>query len=178
LRRPVGARRAIARYNPAVSEPRRLLFVCLGNIIRSPLAEHLFRHLAGQAGLDHKYQVDSAGTGAWHVGESPDARMRRTAARHGLPYDGSARQVRLSDFDRFDLILAMDDDNRQELQARARKPEQRAKIRLLRDFDPASPRGASVPDPYYDGDEGFEETYRVVEAGVRGLLQALESGRA
>ncbi len=103
--------------------------------------------------------------------------MRRTAARHGLNYDGAARQVRLSDLDRFDLILAMDTDNRQELLDRARTPEQRAKIRLLRDFDPASPRNASVPDPYYDGDEGFEKTYRVVEAGVRGLLQALESGR-
>lgn len=160
-----------------MSEPRRLLFVCLGNIIRSPLAENLFRHLAEQSGLDHKYEVDSAGTGAWHVDEPPDARMRRTAAGHGLRYDGAARQVRLSDLDRFDLILAMDTDNQQELLSRARRPEQRRKIRLLREFDSASPRDASVPDPYYDGDEGFEETYRVVEAGVRGLLQALESGR-
>lgn len=161
-----------------MTEPKRLLFVCLGNIIRSPLAEHLFRHLAAEAGLDHKYEVDSAGTGAWHAGESPDARMRRTAARHGLIYDGAARQVRLSDLDRFDLILAMDTDNRQELLARVRAPEQRRKIRLLRDYDPASPRNASVPDPYYDGDEGFEETYRVVEAGVRGLIESLESGGA
>jgi len=159
-------------------ETRRILFVCMGNIIRSPLAENLFRKQAEAAGLDGKYQVDSAGTGGWHAGESPDARMRRTAARHGLVYDGSARQVRLSDFDKFDMIVAMDSDNRTELQARARKPEDRRKIRLLRDFDRAAGSNASVPDPYFGGDEGFEETYQIVEAGVRGLLQALEEGRA
>jgi len=165
-------------YNAEVTEPRRILFVCMGNIIRSPLAENLFRQLAEEASLDGSYEVDSAGTGAAHAGEAPDARMRRTAARHGLRYDGEARQVRLSDFDRFDLILAMDTDNRRELQARARTPEQAKKIRLLRDFDSKAGRNASVPDPYYDGDEDFEETYRVVEAGVRGLLEALKTGGA
>jgi protein-tyrosine phosphatase len=162
---------------PAVNEPRRILFVCTGNIIRSPLAENLFRHLAGQAGLDGKYEVDSAGTGGWHAGEAPDPRMRRTAERHGLRYGGEARQVRLSDFDKFDLIVAMDTDNRSELLGRARRPEHSEKVRLLRDFDGAAGRNASVPDPYYDGDDGFEETYQVVEAGVHGLLEALENGR-
>ena len=161
-----------------MAKPRHILFVCMGNIIRSPLAENLFRQRAEEAGLDGKYEVDSAGTGASHVGDAPDARMRRTAARHGLHYDGEARQVRLSDFDRFDLILAMDTENRRELKARARTPEQTRKIRLLRDFDPNAGRNASVPDPYYDGDEDFEATYRVVEAGVRGLLEALETGGA
>ena len=150
----------------------------MGNIIRSPLAQNLFRRLANEAGLNGKYEVDSAGTGGWHEGESPDARMRRTAARHGLVYDGEARQVRLSDFDTFDLILAMDIENRRELRARVRRPEQLRKIRLLRDFDPHAGPDASVPDPYYDGDEGFETTYQIVEAGVRGLLEALESGKA
>ena len=150
----------------------------MGNIIRSPLAENLFRHLADQAGLDGKFEVDSAGTGGWHAGESPDARMRRTAARHGLIYDGSARQVRLSDFDRFDLIVAMDSDNRRELAVVARSPEHRKKIHLLRDFDPASTPNASVPDPYYGGDEDFEETYRVIESGVAGLLKSLQARRA
>jgi protein-tyrosine phosphatase len=166
------------RYNPVVIEPRRILFVCLGNIIRSPLAESLFLHLAKEAGLNGKYEADSAGTGAWHAGEAPDARMRRTAAAHGLKYSGEARQVRLSDFDRFDLILAMDTENRRDLKAQTRKPEQARKIRLLRDFDPAAGRNASVPDPYYGGDDAFEETYAIVEAAVRGLLDALESGRA
>jgi protein-tyrosine phosphatase len=155
-----------------------MLFVCMGNIIRSPLAEHLFRREAEQAGLNGKYEVASAGTGGWHEGESPDPRMRRTAARHGLIYDGAARQIRLSDFDTYDLIVAMDTDNRRELHARARGVERARKIRLLRDFDPEAGRNASVPDPYYDGDQGFEETYRIVEAGVRGFLKALEAGRA
>jgi protein-tyrosine phosphatase len=103
--------------------------------------------------------------------------MRRTAAGHGLIYDGSARQVRLSDFDRFDLILAMDTDNLRELRSLAQNPEQRRKVRLLRDYDPTAGREASVPDPYYGGDQDFEETYRAVESGVAGLLQSLEARR-
>lgn len=166
------------RYNAEVAEPRRILFVCLGNIIRSPLAEHLFRREAERAGLNGKYEAASAGTGPWHEGESPDPRMRRTAARHGLVYDGAARQIRLSDFDKYDLIVAMDTENRRELRARARGVERARKVRLLRDFDPDSGPDASVPDPYYEGDEGFEETYTIVEAGVQGLLQELEAGRA
>ena len=158
-----------------MSSPYRILFVCAGNIIRSPLAENLFRHQAAQGAANGSYEVDSAGTGGWHAGESPDARMRRTAAGHGLVYDGSARQVRLSDFDRFDLIVAMDTDNRKELVALARTAEQRHKIRLLRDYDPAAGRNASVPDPYYGGTDEFEQTYRVVESGVTGLFQALEA---
>jgi protein-tyrosine phosphatase len=148
----------------------------MGNIIRSPLAENLFRQLVQEAGLEGKYDLDSAGTGGWHAGESPDARMRRTASRHGLAYDGSARQVRLGDLETFDLIVAMDEDNRQELRSMVMKPEQRRKIRLLRDYDPTAGPNASVPDPYYGGDEDFEETYRVIEAGVRGLLRTLEVG--
>jgi protein-tyrosine phosphatase len=161
-----------------VTATTRILFVCLGNIIRSPLAENLFRHLSREAGLDGKYHVESAGTGGWHAGEEPDARMRRTARRHGLTYTGAARQVRLRDLDTFDWLIAMDTDNRRELQAMARTPAQRRKIRLLSDFDPTAGPQASVPDPYYGGDDDFEETYRVVEAGVRGLLRKLESGGA
>lgn len=163
---------------PAVSGPRRILFVCMGNIIRSPLAEHLFRHLAMESRLDGKVEVDSAGTGGWHAGEAPDARMRRTAAGHGLKYTGEARQVRLRDFEEFDLILAMDTDNLAELRSRARGPGQLERIRLLRDYDPEAGRNASVPDPYYGGDEAFEETYAIVERGVRGLIHNLESGGA
>ena len=149
----------------------------MGNIIRSPLAENMFRRLTSEAGLNGKYEVDSAGTVASHTGEAPDARMRRTAERHGLSYGGEARQVRLSDFDKFDLIIAMDTENHRELKARARRPELAKKIRLLRDFDPTAGRNASVPDPYYDGDDGFEESYHVIEAGVHGLIEALENGR-
>jgi protein-tyrosine phosphatase len=160
---------------PGVPLPTRILFVCMGNIIRSPLAENLFRHLANEAGLDGMYEADSAGTGGWHAGEEPDARMRRTARHHGLTYTGSARQVRLDDFDSFDLIIAMDAENRRDLAAMARTPARRRKIRMLLDYDPSAGPQASVPDPYYGGDADFEETYRVIESGVRGLLRKLES---
>jgi protein-tyrosine phosphatase len=159
-----------------VSKPSRILFVCLGNIIRSPLAEGLFRSLVRQAGLDGRYEPDSAGTGGWHAGEAPDPRMRRTARRHGLTYTGTARQIRLSDLDTYDLILAMDEEIRRDLRSLARKPDQLRKIRLLRDYDPTAGANASVPDPYYGGDAEFEETYGIVEAGVQGLLRTLEQG--
>ncbi|GMR11050.1 MAG: low molecular weight protein-tyrosine-phosphatase [Anaerolineae bacterium] len=153
----------------------RLLFVCLGNIIRSPLAENLFRFQAEQAGVDGKYSVDSAGTAAWHVGESPDPRMQKTAESHGVNNNGTARKVRESDFDEFDWILAMDDGNRRDLLYMAGSPEKQAKVRLLREFDPEQ-GDPDVPDPYYGGAEGFETTYRIVERSVRGLLEALEAG--
>ncbi len=154
----------------------RICFVCLGNIVRSPLAENLFIHLARQANVDDRYEVDSAGTGAWHVGEPPDGRMRQVAARRGLHYDGKARQFSRRDFDRFDLIIAMDQENRRDLLRLVPTPEQQAKIHLLREFDPDSEVQASVPDPYYGGMDGFEEVYDIVERACRGLLKALENG--
>ncbi len=153
----------------------RLLFVCLGNIIRSPLAENLFQFQAEQAGVDGKYSVDSAGTAAWHVGDSPDPRMQKTAESYGVNNNGTARQIRESDFDEFDWILAMDGSNRRDLLDMAGSPEQQAKVRLLREFDPDQD-DPDVPDPYYGGAEGFETTYRIVERSVRGLLEALEIG--
>ena len=145
--------------------------------MRSPLAENLFLHLAEQQGVAHKYQADSAGTSSWHIGESPDTRMRRVAARHGLSYSGRARQFQESDLDRFDLILAMDRNNYAELLRQARSDQQRKKIRLLREFDSLGGPRAEVPDPYYGGLDGFEETYQVVERSCRGLLDALEAGK-
>lgn len=146
--------------------------------MRSPLAENLFIHVAQQAGLDGKFQVDSAGTASWHVGEAPDGRMRRLAAAHGLRYDGRSRQFERGDFERFDLIVAMDQENRSDLLALARSPEQRGKVRLLREFDPQGGAGQAVPDPYYGTIHDFDETYRIVERSVRGLLQALVSDEA
>lgn len=157
-------------------EPTRICFVCLGNIVRSPLAEAMFRHLAEERGLGGRYEVDSAGTSSWHVGERPDRRMRKVAARHGFQYDHRARQFQRSDFDRFDWIIAMDRQNRADLRRLARSPEDEAKIRLLREFDPLGSPDAPVPDPYYGGIDGFEEVYAIVERSCRGLLDALESG--
>jgi protein-tyrosine phosphatase len=159
-----------------VSEVTRICFVCLGNIVRSPLAENLFLHLAEEQGIAQKYEVDSAGTSAWHVGESPDGRMRRVAAQHGLHYDGRARQFKRSDFERFDLIVAMDRENLEDLIALAPRSGDREKIRLLREFDPQGGQLAAVPDPYYGGIDGFIETFRVIERSCQGLLNALEDG--
>lgn len=156
----------------------RICFVCLGNIVRSPLAENLFLHLARDAGVDHKYEVDSAGVSDYHAGEPPDSRMVRIAARHGLNYTGRGRQIQRNELDRFDLILAMDNANKEELLSLANSPAQRAKIRLLREFDPQGGPRAAVPDPYYGRQEGFEEVYQVVERSVRGLLEALEKDSA
>lgn len=151
----------------------RILFVCLGNIIRSPLAEHAFRQAVEQAGVAEKYEADSAGTAGWHVGEQPDARMRKTAASHGLGYNGSARQVSQQDFDDFDLIIAMDSSNYRSLADLAGSDQAKAKIRLMREFDPQAD-GMDVPDPYYGGQEGFENTFHIVRRSVDGLLEALQ----
>ncbi len=153
----------------------RILFVCLGNIIRSPLAENLFRFQAEQASVDGKYSVDSAGTADYHVGEPPDSRMQRTAELHGVTDGGTARQMQESDFDEFDWIVAMDRQNRRDLLQIAGTPEKQAKIRLMRDFDPEQD-DPDVPDPYYGGAKGFENTFQIVERSVRGLLEALEAG--
>jgi protein-tyrosine phosphatase len=153
----------------------KICFVCLGNIVRSPLAEGLFMQKAVKAGCAGRFEVDSAGTGDWHTGEPPDARMRRVAARRGLIYDHRARQFHRRDLDTFDLILAMDRENRKDLLDLARTPEQRAKIHLLREFDPHGGANASVPDPYYGSLDDFEEVYLTIERSVNGLLVALKN---
>ncbi len=144
--------------------------------MRSPLAEGLFSQQAVRAGVAEEYEVDSAGTSNWHIGEPPDARMLRVAARHGLIYNHRARQFRPHDLDRFDLVIAMDRENRDELLRLAKTPEQQAGIRLLRSFDPDGSPNAAVPDPYYSGIDGFEEVYTIVDRSVKGLLAALENG--
>lgn len=157
-------------------EKTRVLFVCLGNIVRSPLAENMFAHLAKQAGLGGQYAADSAGTAAYHVGESPDARMRNVAAGHGLIYDGKGRQFEQSDFDSFDLIIAMDDSNQANILRLASNSKDKAKVHMLRAFDPQGSPHDSVPDPYYGGLDGFEHVYQIVARACTGLLDALEAG--
>jgi protein-tyrosine phosphatase len=160
-----------------LSGKTRICFVCLGNIVRSPLAENMFLHLAKQGGVEHKYELDSAGTAGWHVGERPDERMRYVAARHGLQYDGSARKFSRRDFENFDLIIAMDPENRRDLLRLVPSPAQQSNIHLLREFDPLGGPDDPVPDPYYGGIDGFEQVYAIVERACRGLLQALEEGK-
>jgi protein-tyrosine phosphatase len=160
-----------------LSDKRNVCFVCLGNIVRSPLAEHLFMHKAREKGIADQFQASSAGTSGWHVGEAPDARMRQVAARHGLVYDGRARQFKTSDFDRYDLVVAMDTDNRNHLLGLARSQDDRQKIRLLREYDSAGGPKASVPDPYYGGADGFEEVYHVIERSIEGLLESFDEDK-
>jgi protein-tyrosine phosphatase len=156
----------------------RLLFVCLGNICRSPTAEGTMRALVRDAGLEDEIELDSAGTGSWHVGSAPDERATAAAAAGGIALEGAARRVRSEDLDDFDLILAMDALNRDDLQALAGDDERRAKVRLLREFDPASVEAGAldVPDPYYGPGDGFERVLDHVQAGCEGLLAQIRSG--
>ncbi|MFO8174768.1 MAG: low molecular weight protein-tyrosine-phosphatase [Longimicrobiales bacterium] len=147
-----------------------VLMVCLGNICRSPMAEGVFRNLLQEEGLDHRIRVDSAGTGSWHVGESPDLRSARTAARHGIALEGSARQVQPGDFRDFDYIVAMDESNLENLERFREGADGEASLHLLREFDPQGGHGAEVPDPYYGGPGGFEDVFEMVERSCRGLL--------
>lgn len=153
----------------------RVLFVCLGNICRSPAAEGVFRHIVAEAGLDDRFVVDSAGTGAWHIGQLADERMRAAADRRGIDLTSRARQVVGSDFDDFDWILAMDDSNLAHLRRLARA-DAHQRIRKFRDFDPAD-AGADVPDPYYGAVEGFEDVLDIIERTARALLDHLRAER-
>ncbi len=146
-------------------------FVCMGNICRSPTAEAIMRHLVHQADLDEHIEVDSAGTGAWHVGEDRDPRSHEVAERRGMPLSGVARQFVRSDFARFDYVLGLDRENRADLRRLAPDDTARAKVHLLRDFDPRSPADSDVPDPYYGGPAGFEKVFDICLAACQGLLE-------
>lgn len=160
-----------------MSAPTKVLFVCLGNIIRSPLAARLFEHAVGEAGLADKYEVDSAGTADYHVGQEPDVRMVRTAARRGFHYTNRGRQFKAGDLDTFDVIVAMDLENQADIERLSRTRAQRAKIHLLREFDPQAHGAIAVPDPWYGGPSGFEDVYDIIERSVQGLLDSLENGK-
>jgi protein-tyrosine phosphatase len=154
----------------------RILFVCLGNICRSPTAEAVMRRLVADAGRAGEIEVDSAGTGPWHVGRPPDPRAAAAAAERGYALTGKGRQVRERDFEDFDLLVALDRYNRSELQGMAPGHAAQAKVRLLREFDPASAGAVDldVPDPYSGGPRGFTEALDLIEAACRGLLASLE----
>ena len=150
----------------------RILFVCLGNICRSPTAEGVFRRLMQARAPDLNVEVDSAGTHDYHVGDPPDQRMIAAALRRGIDLSSlRARTVRASDFEYYDLILAMDEENLAELQRRS-TPAHRRRLRLVMDYAPAAVSRA-VPDPYYGGAQGFEEVLDLLEEAAEGLLHEL-----
>ena len=155
-----------------------VLFVCLGNICRSPLAEGIFAALANERGLDG-YHVDSAGTAAYHSGEPPDSRSAAVAAAHGVRLTGVARQVTPRDLERFDIVVAMDRSNRHSLERLRRRVRggrgALADIVMMRDYEPGA-RDPDVPDPYYGGPGGFERVYRILERACSGLLDELAGG--
>ena len=135
------------------------------------------RHLLAQAGLDDRVEVDSAGTGSWHVGDPPDRRASAEARARGIAMEGRARQFREADFDRFDLVLAMDHENARHLRRIAPDERAAAKVRLLREWDPEARDGdRSVPDPYYGGPEGFTVVLDMVERACAGLIAELRAG--
>jgi protein-tyrosine phosphatase len=146
----------------------------MGNICRSPTAEAVMRGLLREQHLEAIVQIDSAGTGEWHIGEPPDARATAAARARGVTLAGAARVVRPADFDDFDLILAADRDNVAALRAVA-PPAARERIGLLRAFDPAADDDLDVPDPYFGGPDGFEHVLDLVEAACRGLLDELRA---
>ena len=151
----------------------RLLFVCMGNICRSPLAEGVFLHLAKERNLSEKFEVDSAGVGDWHVGHAPDPRSQAVANKHGIELMCRARQVETpEDFENFDLILAMDRTNFRDLLSLS-PSEYHHKIRLMRDYDSSAMEDREVPDPYYGGPGGFDNVYDMLQRACSGLLEEL-----
>jgi protein-tyrosine phosphatase len=153
-------------------QQHRILFVCLGNICRSPMAEGVFRRVVAEEGLTEHFIIDSAGLGDWHIGQAPDHRAQKAARSRGIDIsDQSARQVMDEDFDRFDLLLVMDGSNYDELKARA-PHEARAKIRPFLDYAPHAAT-KDVPDPFFGGKEGFDHALDLIEAAAHGLLGSL-----
>jgi protein-tyrosine phosphatase len=158
-----------------VAAPYRVCFVCLGNICRSPMAESVFRRRLEEAGLDGAVEVDSAGTGPWHVGERVDSRAAATLRRRGYAAEHIAWQFRRESFAGCDLIVALDRGHLQELRELAPDPAAAERVRLLRSFDPSS-RGdgdLDVPDPYYGRDRGFDESLDLIEPACAGLLEVV-----
>lgn len=150
------------------SQPIRILFVCLGNICRSPMAEGVLRHLAAQEGL--KLEIDSAGTADYHIGEPPDERAQQACSGRGVDITGlRGRQVSPEDFHRFDYILAMDTENLRRL--RAMQPaDAPAKLSLFMDYARGSQKGLAVPDPYYGGAQDFDKVLNMLEDAAQGLI--------
>lgn len=153
--------------------PFKICFVCLGNICRSPTAEGVFRHLVDKRNLEDYFEIDSAGTSAYHIGETANSKSQRTAQQHGITLHSKARQFKVSDLTYFDLVLAMDQENYRNLQRLDENSQLDQKIAKMRDFDP-TPDNGNVPDPYYGGIDGFENVFQIVKRSCEQLLNELE----
>jgi protein-tyrosine phosphatase len=151
----------------------QLLFVCLGNICRSPSAENIMNHAIAQAGLSDRVVCDSAGTSSYHIGSSPDARMQAAAKRRGLILKGRARQLEPQDLAKFDLILAMDRENYRDILRLDPEGTYRDKVRLMCDFAENYP-DREVPDPYYGGESGFDYVIDLLLDACQGLLRSIK----
>jgi protein-tyrosine phosphatase len=156
------------------SEPTRILFVCLGNICRSPLAEGIFLDEIQKRGLKKEFAADSAGTAGYHIGEDPDHRSIRTAENHGIHLNHKGRKFVEADFDRFDYILAMDKSNKQDILSLSKgKVSWEEKVFKLREFDPM-PENGDVPDPYYGGIDGFEKVFQMLERSIGNFIDKIK----
>lgn len=156
-------------------EKIRILFVCLGNICRSPAAEGVMKAIVAAEGAESRFEIDSAGTGSYHIGDQPDRRMRVHARRRGLELDHICRQVRESDFDNFDLIIGMDASNIANLRRIAPTPEAERKIHSMGEWiGIGGGHYDYVPDPYYEGAEGFELVLDLLDDGCRRLYDSLK----
>lgn len=154
----------------STSRPARILFVCMGNICRSPAAEIVFRKQVSDAGLTAEVEIDSAGTIGYHHGSPPDPRMAATLEKKGYPISGKARQITLYDIDRFDLILTMDEENLKSVRKLDTTGANHHKIRPFVEFC-SQGTDIRVPDPYYGGQRGFDHVVQLVEDGCRGILE-------
>lgn len=160
--------RSITKENPY-----KLVFVCLGNICRSPTAEGIFIHKVKEAGLESYFYIDSAGTAAYHSGERADRRSQEAANKHGVHLPSIARRFEYADLEEFDLILAMDSNNLSNIIENDKRNRFLDKVKLMREFDPI-PGDKNVPDPYYGGEMGFENVYQMVERSCDALLAELK----
>lgn len=156
-------------------KPFEICFVCLGNICRSPLAEGVFQHLINDQGLENQIIIHSAGTGNWHVGASPDARMQATARKKGVQLTSRAQQIQAGDIRRYDLILAMDRSNLETMEYLCSPEMSAKKLRLFRSFDPEVDGNLDVPDPYYGMDDGFEHVFQIVHRTCPPILEYVKS---
>ena len=160
-----------------MSDKTRLLFICLGNICRSPAANAIMQHIVDEAGLASQFEIDSAGIGPWHVGQLPDSRMRKYGAARGYRIDHIARQFDARhDFSWFDFIVVMDDDNYRNICSQSRGDADRRKVVRMSDHFVRHKGAGCVPDPYYGGKPDFELALDLIEDGCQGLLEALTKG--